>query len=710
MDTYIMGHIADVLLDNTEVSETEFCLSCNKQTIRDETQGHSIRLTLQPGLSGISVQTLLDNFFSDEERCRTCDNCENDCNHKLSKTITSCPQTLVIVLGRYHNENSVTKKLHNVVYVNENLHVSLQSEPSKSDIKYEFKSAVCHFGDSAMSGHYVAMVKTGSHYICCNDSIIETASSDALLETAYILVYVKVTQDLPQFVGPFLSCFRTNVGLQQVLKDHRTKVLPQRKLEILSLLNSKGFDKDLQHKLEVLFGSKFEQHSDNQITVELFYEMFIKYLFYVDAGTGPALSSEYFEVPSKHIFMCSKCGLTDIQSQNQLMMHINYKIENETAFSDALKCLSGARVLTKCKCDTKDKKVLFCSLPSTLIFHVENSADMSIDSISLLDFKSSIESCYDLNSTRYSLKSILCKKGDSYLSVIKSPNGFMEDSQLSLDFDEKNLVTDLSQYDDLHLFYSKSVGVVQSFLVNKKFVNPSLNQLPILNIKLDRKLKKKPVQKKATYGTRISQSFIDQITGKTSWLTSDHINVYMKLLAKKSPFSIHVVDSCWYSEILLKNRNPQELQWFLYRLESKTVKWFDSRFIIIPINENGSHWTLAVIDTEKQLVFYCNSLGISANSKYVCFQIWRYMCLEALMHSGKILDKKDWSFILYSEDRHFPKQTDGSSCGVYVCTVARAIIFNCRLPDEPNLARFREIFAYEILEDCLLEGVKSLKY
>ena len=80
------------------------------------------------------------------------------------------------------------------------------------------------------------------------------------------------------------------------------------------------------------------------------------------------------------------------------------------------------------------------------------------------------------------------------------------------------------------------------------------------------------------------------------------------------------------------------------------------------------------------------------------------------MHSGKILDKKDWSFILYSEDRHFPKQTDGSSCGVYVCAVARAIIFNCRLPDEPNLARFREIFAYEILEDCLLEGVKSLKY
>ena len=91
--------------------------------------------------------------------------------------------------------------------------------------------------------------------------------------------------------------------------------------------------------------------------------------------------------------------------------------------------------------------------------------------------------------------------------------------------------------------------------------------------------------------------------GKTSWLSSDHINVYLKLLAEKSPNSVHVVDSSWFSDVLIKNRNPQELHWFLNRLESKTIKWFDAQFIIIPVNENGTHWTLVVIDTKKKNIF-----------------------------------------------------------------------------------------------------------
>ena len=83
------------------------------------------------------------------------------------------------------------------------------------------------------------------------------------------------------------------------------------------------------------------------------------------------------------------------------------------------------------------------------------------------------------------------------------------------------------------------------------------------------------------------------------------------------------------------------------------------------------------------------------------------MCFEALVHSGKILDKSDWSFVFYSDDIHFPKQTDGNSCGIYLCSVAHAIILNYRLPDEPNLVRVREIFATEIIEGALNEGMRS---
>ena len=47
--------------------------------------------------------------------------------------------------------------------MNENL--SLKTESSKSDIKYEFKSVVCHYGENVNNGYYVAMVKTGNQYM-----------------------------------------------------------------------------------------------------------------------------------------------------------------------------------------------------------------------------------------------------------------------------------------------------------------------------------------------------------------------------------------------------------------------------------------------------------------------------------------------------------------------------------------------------------------
>ena len=55
--------------------------------------------------------------------------------------------------------------------------------------------------------------KKGKYYKCCNDFLIEIRPSNDLLETAYILVYATVNRELPQFVGPLLSCFKANPGL-----------------------------------------------------------------------------------------------------------------------------------------------------------------------------------------------------------------------------------------------------------------------------------------------------------------------------------------------------------------------------------------------------------------------------------------------------------------------------------------------------------------
>ena len=123
-------------------------------------------------------------------------------------------------------------------------------------------------------------------------------------------------------------------------------------------------------------------------------------------------------MPSKHLFICNNCGLTDLHNQNQLITSIETKVESEADFSKALKFLSIVRVLIHCKCGPKEKRVLFCSLPSTLIFQIDNTTGSTVDKYETLDFNTSIARCYDLNSTKFCLKSILCKEGESYVSII----------------------------------------------------------------------------------------------------------------------------------------------------------------------------------------------------------------------------------------------------------------------------------------------------
>ena len=310
--------------------------------------------------------------------------------------LTHVQKTLIVVIRRYEYRYFGTVKLQNAVHVNEELSIRTAS---KHDIQYELKSAVCHNGNTARGGHYTSMVRKGNQYICCNDSLIEIRPSDDLLETAYILVYDKVNEEIPHFVAPFLSCFKATLGLQQVLEDKRSQNIPKRKFEMLSSLNSKGSIDNLEQKFSVICGSKFDNEQDKQKLVELFYELFIKHMFYVD-GTGPTLSTEYYEVPSKHIFKCYN-GMYDVHNQNQLIITIKSEIENQKAFSDTLKLPSGPRVLTQCKCGSSDQKGLFCSLPSTLIFHVENTQNLKASLVRSLGFQTSIDECYDLNSTRY---------------------------------------------------------------------------------------------------------------------------------------------------------------------------------------------------------------------------------------------------------------------------------------------------------------------
>lgn len=89
----------------------------------------------------------------------------------------------------------------------------------------------------------------------------------------------------------------------------------------------------------------------------------------------------------------------------------------------------------------------------------------------------------------------------------------------------------------------------------------------------------------------------------------------------------------------------------------------------------------------------------------MCFQIWRYLCFEAIMHANLILSTSEWSIVHYSKERMFPTHTDFSSCGVYICAVAKSIIFNRSLPNEPNLRKFRFQMTTEICNQSQSQGM-----
>ncbi|WAR21980.1 hypothetical protein MAR_015954, partial [Mya arenaria] len=148
-------------------------------------------------------------------------------------------------------------------------------------------------------------------------------------------------------------------------------------------------------------------------------------------------------------------------------------------------------------------------------------------------------------------------------------------------------------------------------------------------------------------GVKLTKSFYTSLLDKSAWLLSDHINIYLNTILKKSQRKIHLVDNVWFVKSLFKNNNLQQLCWLINEVESQ-VYWFDKDIIVIPINENNTHWTLAIVLVKEETIIYSNSYGDNANTQY----------------------------------------TDTSSCGVYVCAVSYAVIFQSSLPYEPNLAGF----------------------
>ena len=443
------------------------------------------------------------------------------------------------------------------------------------------------------------------------------------------------------------------------------------------------FSTEIKLSLQKFLSSRLQESVVDK--VQNFFFLFVEYIFSVNNSAVVLLRKELFEINLVKLWICNNCKINVQKAFTKLMCQLKSFPTNK--FSESL-LETEEGCVDICKCPTLNCKRIVVSLPNLLIYDVSVNKELSLPAY--LNFSKSVDVSFPLNSMNYSLKAILCFDGSMYFAVLKQNDDFF----LSKNKEKFNLKC-LTSFKKIYLFYYKTVGTIENLSILKK-KKIDIKSLPIMKI-TQSFTPEQCVHVKTYKGVRLTKSFYSSLTDKYGWLTSDHLNVYLHILSEKCTQRIHVTDSTWSSRALFRKGNPQQLYWSFKETESN-ISWLTYDFIVIPINQLNSHWTVVLINIKEKLIFYCNSYGneMDINEKYVLFQIWRYLCFEALYHSNQTLDHAQWHNVVYSDLIGFPKQTDGSSCGVYVCGVVSAILSNSQLPFEPNLVSLHNSIATEI--------------
>jgi hypothetical protein len=166
-----------------------------------------------------------------------------------------------------------------------------------------------------------------------------------------------------------------------------------------------------------------------------------------------------------------------------------------------------------------------------------------------------------------------------------------------------------------------------------------------------------------------------------AWLNDEIINFYFKMLQaydmKKQKNVVGYRKSHFFNSFhmtrLLDTHNE-------YRFES-VARWvkkishiLDYEKIFFPININSSHWTLGVVYIQlKKVVYYC-SMHCKGGKYLKGLQSWLQ---DTYLQFG--IDSEDWTLWTFVEDGRCPRQSDGFSCGIFVCMFADFLVDNLAL-------------------------------
>ena len=129
-------------------------------------------------------------------------------------------------------------------------------------------------------------------------------------------------------------------------------------------------------------------------------------------------------------------------------------------------------------------------------------------------------------------------------------------------------------------------------------------------------------------------------------------------------FTINKLTYVFFITKLLKVNRGYNYKNVINWLKRKNVDLFSLRLLLIPMNVNGNHWTLAAIDVPNGTITYYDSMGGSEDD--VLEDLKRYVADEHLEHKKKPLPE-EYKIRIVNTRQIIPQQKNGSDCGVFLC-------------------------------------------
>lgn len=199
------------------------------------------------------------------------------------------------------------------------------------------------------------------------------------------------------------------------------------------------------------------------------------------------------------------------------------------------------------------------------------------------------------------------------------------------------------------------------------------------------------------------------LLGPHEWLTDEIINAFCTRVTQQCP-SVHCCSTFFYTTISRSIDEDWLRRW-------KRKYHLPKDYIIIPVNWDNSHWALVVYTLKDNTLRYYDSMMSGSRSRRALGVVREAFEKCSLISSSPSPSPEDsvgvLAFIMsrislktpepmpsfcIETPKGQPQQTDGSSCGVFLCWwVAKLTGFKAVPP--PNPVDFRKFILETILKD-----------